>query len=133
MKIQRFVAAAALLSIAGAASAADSRTRSSNLAPDAFTVRGDANAPTTAFGPQPGKKTLQWDAAKGRWGLSLDMSQPVDREVQLRDMQAGAFYRITPSLRIGGAVSLDGATADPRKTAPQEQAPKVRLETAFKF
>jgi hypothetical protein len=54
--------------------------------------------------------------------------------MQFRDVQAGAFYRLTPSLRIGGAVSLGDAPAIPdRSNLPQTQAPRVRFETNFKF
>jgi hypothetical protein len=85
------------------------------------------------WGPQPTHHVLQWQN-KGRWMLQLDMSQPVGRDMELRDIQAGAFYRITPSLRVGGAVSLGDAPATPDHTnLPQTQAPRVRLETNFKF
>jgi hypothetical protein len=86
------------------------------------------------WGVQPVHKSLQWDQ-KGRWGLKLDMIQPVGREMQLRDVQAGAYYRVTPSLRVGGAVSLSGGQVDQpdHNTLPSAQAPQVKLETTFKF
>ena len=77
-------------------------------------------------------RSLQWND-KARWGLKLDLNQPVGRDVQLKDIQAGAFYRLTPSLQVGGAVSLGDSTRLTRDTAPEDQAPRVRLETAFKF
>ncbi len=41
---------------------------------------------------------------------------------------------MTPSLRVGGAVALgEKETPMYKKTEPQEGAPRVRLETAFKF
>ena len=100
-----------------------------------FNVRGDFNPQSAQFSPA-AKSTLQFDATKGRWGLKLDLDQPVDRDMKLEDIRAGAFFKLTPSLRVGGAVSL-GET-DPRfltrKNQPiQEVAPRVRLETAFKF
>lgn len=77
-------------------------------------------------------RSLQWND-KARWGLKLDLNQPVGRDLQLKDIQAGAFYRLTPSLRVGGAVSLGDSAQLTRDTAPQDRAPRVRLETAFKF
>jgi hypothetical protein len=84
------------------------------------------------WGPQPARHSLQWD--KKGWSLSLDMSEPIGRSMQGRDVQAGAYYHITPSLRVGGAVAFGDAPATPdRSNLPQTQAPRVRLETTFKF
>ncbi len=87
------------------------------------------------WGPQPVHHSLEIAAdKKGRIILKLDMSQPVGRDMQARDVQAGAYYRITPSLRIGGAFSLGDAPGAPdRSNLPQTQAPRVRFETNFKF
>jgi hypothetical protein len=78
------------------------------------------------------RKTLQFDAT-GRWGLRLDMDQPANRDTQWKDVQAGAFFRITPSLRIGGSVALTDKMASPDKVTPQDATPRVHLETAFRF
>jgi hypothetical protein len=88
----------------------------------------------TQWGPQPVRHTFQWNPKGRRLYLQLDMSQPVGRDMQLRDVQAGAFYRLSPSLRIGGAVAFGDAPSTPdRSNLPQTQAPRVRLETNFKF
>jgi hypothetical protein len=82
---------------------------------------------------QPIHRSLQWDQ-KGRWGLKLDMNEPAGRVMQLRDVQAGAYYRVTPSLRVGGAVSFSDQPAQlDRSPLPTTQAPQVKLETTFKF
>ncbi|HXQ11311.1 MAG TPA: hypothetical protein VN805_09995, partial [Caulobacteraceae bacterium] len=82
--------------------------------------------------PQPVHHSLQWD--KKRWTLKLEMAEPVGRDIQARDLQAGAYYHITPSLRVGGAVSFGDSPSMPdRSNLPQTQAPRVRLETNFKF
>ena len=68
--------------------------------------------------------------------LRLDMSQPVGRDMQLNDVQAGAYFRLTPTLRVGGAVALGDTpiAPDQRLNLPQQsQAPRVKLETNFKF
>jgi hypothetical protein len=89
-----------------------------------------------AIAPQGISKTLQYDARKGRWGLTVNMDRPSSREMQLNDVQAGAYFRITPSLRIGGAVALgaeENRTPAFKQTEPLPARPRVRLETAFKF
>ena len=77
---------------------------------------------------------MHWDQ-KGHWSLRLEATQqPMGRDLQSHDMQAGAYYHITPSLRVGGAVSFSNAPAQPDRTdLPQDQAPRVKLETSFKF
>ena len=49
-------------------------------------------------------------------------------------MQPGLYYKVTPRLHIGGAVSLaPDPTINPRRVDPQGATPRVRLETTFKF
>ncbi|QUD86636.1 NtrZ family periplasmic regulatory protein [Phenylobacterium montanum] len=85
------------------------------------------------FGLAPIHKSVQWDD-KGHWSLKLDMNTPAGRDMQLRDVQAGAYYHLTPSLHVGGAVSLGDEQVSPDRNLPQtQQAPRVKLETRFKF
>ncbi|MBE7217668.1 MAG: hypothetical protein INR64_04275 [Caulobacteraceae bacterium] len=77
-------------------------------------------------------KTLQLDA-KGRWGVRLDMEQPSGRSSDWKDVEAGAYLRLTPRLRVGGSVGLGDKFADPQRLTPEDTAPRVHLETAFKF
>jgi len=95
-----------------------------------FTVRSEVSA----IAPQGPAKSLKWDARKGRWGLTFNVDQPDARDVQLNDVQAGAYFSVTRSLRVGGAVALgEKETARTRKPDGHAGAPRVRLETAFKF
>jgi hypothetical protein len=96
-----------------------------------FTVRQEAASPIQ---PNAGK-TMKWDARRGRWGLTLNLEQPTVRPSTLNDVQAGAYYRISPSLRVGGAVSLGDQQFQPgvKKPDPVEGQPRVRLETNFRF
>lgn len=103
------------------------------------TVTTELTASTDAFakdqnqwGAQSTRRSLQWDD-KARWGVKLDLNQPAGRDMQLKDIQAGAYYRLSPSLRVGGAVALGDPAQLNRYTVPQDRAPRVRLETAFKF
>lgn len=94
-----------------------------------FSVR---NEPATLA--TQGGKTLKWDTRKGRWGVTLNLEQPASRDMQWNDVEAGAYFRVTPSLRVGGAVALgDESSPTFKKTEPQPVTPRVRLETAFKF
>lgn len=130
-KIQPFkgsalaVAGAFLALGAGSVALADPSSARSD-----FTVRVD-QAATPAGGT-----SLSWDARKGRWGMTLNVESPQTREADWSDVKAGAYFRVSPSLSIGGAVSMGDQAGQPeawRKIAPKQQAPRVRLETAFKF
>ena len=90
------------------------------------------NADSQPWAAPAPRKTLQFDT-KGRWGLRLDMDQLSNRETQWKDVQAGAYFRITPSLRVGGTVALTDKMATPQKVTPQDATPRVHLETAFRF
>jgi len=93
---------------------------------------GSQFANETPWAAQAPRKQLQWDS-KGRWGLRLDMNQPSNREADLKDLQAGAYFRITPSLQVGGSVGFGDRFAQPQRVTPQDAAPRVHLETAFRF
>lgn len=118
------IATAALLGAGvGAAHAAEK--------PMDFTVRQDATSPIQPNASQ----TMKWDARKGRWGITLNLEQPTVRPSTLNDVEAGAYYRITPSLRVGGAVALgeEQLAPGPKKPDAAKGQPRVRLETNFKF
>ncbi|MDB5475671.1 MAG: hypothetical protein JWP49_1182 [Phenylobacterium sp.] len=117
-------AVALLGGAAGVAQAADAPAK-----PVDFTVRPEAVSTVT------GPKALNLDARRGRWGVTLNLQQPDTRPGTLNDIQAGAYYRITPSLRVGGAVALGDQQLAPglQKLTPDAGQPRVRLETQFKF
>lgn len=109
---------------AGSAWAADKPAK-----PVDFTVRSEP----AAAAPNSGR-SVKLDASRGRFGLTLDVQQPDSRAVMPNDVSAGAYFRITPSVRVGGAVSLgeQDLTLQRNAARPADQ-PKVRLETRFKF
>lgn len=96
-------------------------------------VRNDlvAEGANWTVNPAP-SRSVQWNAAS-RWGLKLDMNQPVNRDMDWKDVQAGAYFRLTPQLRVGGSVGLGPKLAAPQKMLPQDAAPRVHVETAFQF
>jgi hypothetical protein len=88
------------------------------------------------LGPQPqaSHQVLQWDARKGRWGLNFDLNQQPNRNADWRDARIGLNYRVAPGLRTGVGVSLGNESPpDVRTFAPEQPAPRVRLETTLKF
>ncbi len=94
----------------------------------------DFSSPNYTPGPITTGRTLEWDSRKGRWGLKLGMEQRTDRLSEWRDVQPGLYYKLTPRLHIGGAVSLaPNPVINQRLIDPQGAAPRVRLETTFKF
>ena len=98
----------------------------------AETQNPNAFIPADAYGAP--HRSLQLDAT-GKWTLRLDMDPPVGEETGgWKDMQAGAFFHITPSVRIGGSVGLGDRQSDAQRILPQDlNGPRVHLETKFKF
>lgn len=120
------IASALTLGVAALGAAAAHAESQGGLVLASNTLSGPSYAPAP-------RSTLEWDARKGRWGLKLGVEQHVG-DVQLKDVQPGVFYRLTPRLHIGGAVSLaPDQVENQRLNDPQMPAPRVRLETTFKF
>lgn len=87
----------------------------------------------STVGRQQPRRGLQWNA-DGRWGLNLDVEQPVGREADWNDVDAAASYRLSPSLRLRGSVGLGESRPDPARPVQTERdQPRVRLETIFRF
>ena len=122
----RFIAAICTLALAGA---------SATLA-HADPLNTDPSKALADHGQWASQSThIEWDAAKSRWGLKLDVQQQAGAFSDWKNVQAGAYFKVTPSLRVGAGVTLSdtitGASGAPINQ-PQT-APKVHLETAFKF
>ncbi|WP_337189325.1 NtrZ family periplasmic regulatory protein [Phenylobacterium sp.] len=119
------LATAMLMSMAaGGAWAAEPASKSVD-----FTVRAE---PTTVA--PSASRAYKLDASKGRFGLTFGMQQPDGRPATPNDVSAGAFFRITPSVRVGGSVALGDQDLTPqRNQARPADQPKVRLESSFKF
>ena len=123
-RISFVIAAAALLSAAGFGASAAEKGKTVD-----FTVKSE---PMTAA-PN-GGRALKWDASKGRFGFTLNIQQPQERPAVANDVQAGAYFRITPTLRVGGSVALGEQELKLLPNAARPAAsPKLTLQTAFKF
>jgi hypothetical protein len=137
MSVRRFAMLVAMTALTGAASGAaqaapataTASAQSAATKPLDFTVHADSS-PIMA-----GTQALKLDAAKGRWGVTLNLQQPDTRQTTLNDIQAGAYYKITPALRVGGAFAFGDQQVipGPKPNTPDTSQPRVQLETKFKF
>lgn len=84
--------------------------------------------------PAQPRRGLRWNE-NGRWGLDFNLNQPVGREADWGDVEAGAYYRLSPRLRVGAAAGLAAPEQDPARAAETDRRaqPRVRLETLFRF
>lgn len=113
------------LSGVGASAYAQSRT------PRADSLVGAQTSGDAAV--RSGRRGLQWND-QGRWGLNLDVDQPVGREADWNDVDASASFRLSPSLRLQGTVGLGERRPDPARPQQSDRdQPRVRLETIFRF
>ncbi|MDQ7811174.1 NtrZ family periplasmic regulatory protein [Brevundimonas sp.] len=122
---------AAGLTLFAAADAASAQAAASRTRAPAVTL-SEAQAARAAASS--GQSRLRF-TERGRWGLDLNLSQPVGRESNLGDVEAGAYYRVNPRLRVGATAGLAEPEADPAR-APQTDrraAPRFRLESIFRF
>ena len=118
--------AASVLFLAG--TAADAAWAQSKTDPGSKSSLSPADS---RWGLSGSKKSLQWND-KGRWDVNVDVDAPVNREPDLKDVEAGAFFRIAPSLKVGGAVRL-GEKTPKERGGSDDLAPRVKLETKFRF
>jgi hypothetical protein len=101
---------------------------------DLFSQHDDFTPQPNQIGPPPPHRSLQFNNRTGRWGVNLDMAQPSDHDVSWRDTRIGLNYGVAPGVRTGVGVSLgEEQTPDGRKLTNDGAAPRVRLETTFKF
>jgi hypothetical protein len=134
MSKARYIAAAAALVLMGSAGMAHAQSAAKSKPAADFRVRGDFNLQDSRLGPGRGDRSVQFDNKTGKWGLKLGLQSPVGREADAKDLEAGAYFKVTPSLRVGGALGLASERDNPvRRNGEKDEAPRVRLETTFKF
>ncbi|MEQ1618845.1 MAG: NtrZ family periplasmic regulatory protein [Terricaulis sp.] len=75
-----------------------------------------------------------------RWGVTVDVreAQRIERLPEggrRGQTSVGAFYQFTPSLRVGGQVSLESPErpGEAEANAAEEPRAGVRVESAFRF
>lgn len=120
--------ALALTGLATEASAQSSRVRA-----PAITL-SEANAAQRSAPATPPRRALRWNE-NGRWGLNFNANEPVGRETEWGDVEAGAYYRLNPRLSVGAAAGLGASQQDPARAPETDRRsqPRIRLESIFKF
>ena len=130
----RFGGIAAAIVLAGAFGFADAVSAQSRSTSSTLSLTEAAAAQRAAATPNTPRRSLRW-VDGGRWGLDFNLSQPVGREADWGDVEAGAYYRLSPRLRLGASAGLATPRTDPAR-APETDSraqPRVRLESIFKF
>jgi hypothetical protein len=135
------IAVAGVVGLFGAVGAAHAQTTTTAPAPKgkaplAADARGAARDAFTLDQSQ-GRQVLELDANK-HWGFKLEMQQPVTRDLKLKDVEAGAYYKFNQTFRLGGAVGLTDknapdAAARIQQKAREQVTPKAKLTAMFKF
>lgn len=95
---------------------------------------------------RPLESRLEWQAEpnyefsvqigqNSRWQLNLDkVTRPGESPLPREEVQAGATFRITPRLSVGGEVRIGAEELDPRtRWENQDVEAGIRLKSAFKF
>lgn len=74
---------------------------------------------------------------RSRWGLTLGVPAQLDRPLaQPGRTSAGAFYQVSPRLRVGGEVTVPqerGFSDKSRDPRAKDEGPGVKVEGAFRF
>ena len=130
MRLSAIIAASVgAVVLSGVAAEASAQTRS--RAPTVTLAEATTAQRSTPVTPRRG---LRWNE-NGRWGLDFNLNQPVGREAEWGDVEAGAYYRLSPRLRVGAAAGLASPEQDPARAPETDRRsqPRVRLETLFRF
>ena len=119
--------AVALLSAAGAAQAQTAVRPAPSIADTAARESFQLN--------QSQQSRLRELNGKSLWGLKLELKQPVTRDMQLKDVEAGAYYKVSPSIRLGGALGVtDAKPATPAAAANKGPVtPRAKIGATLKF
>lgn len=124
--------AAALALVAGSHDAA-AQTRAPSTAQSPVQSPALSQGDTSRAGSTQ-RRALRLDES-GRWGVDFSLSQPWGRDAQWGDVEAGAYYRVTPRLELGASAGLVPAPEDPARPAQDNSRgqARVRLESIFRF
>ena len=78
--------------------------------------------------------SIAWTKGQ-RWSLNIDLkSIDIDSPVAREEMRAGATFRLTPRISVGGEVSVGAQEMDDSTLWEDQQLEAgIRLQSAFKF
>lgn len=103
-----------------------------------FTVSHGPTEAMTGLGPADRASQPAWSLSR-RWGVTVDVhqaerTQPDAPPANGDERTVGAYFQFTPSVRVGGAVSVREADRAPiSPSEPVEPTAGVRIESAFRF
>jgi len=72
-------------------------------------------------------------SAGDKWGFTFGLQNSDGHSFDLDGVRAGAFFDITPRVRVGGALSFTDSDAFFAQGSDREDIPEVKFESAFKF
>jgi hypothetical protein len=133
LKLSTAIIAALVLSGTGVAAQAQQQQAAKKPAGSTSFSSQPTTQAADPLAPAGVRKTLQWDDKTGRWGLRLDSELAPSREGKVKEAEVGAFYRVTPGLRVGGAVGVTNAPNPQPSGETDANQPRVRIESALKF
>ncbi len=132
MKSGRFLAAVGAAVLLGTASIAYAENNTQSTTPPRTNEFGQSDLGQGPWTIPTPKKSYVFDS-KGRWGVKFDVDQPTNRDPEWKDANVGAYFRVTPKFKLSGGVGLGDKFAQPQHLTPEDTAPRVHLEGAFKF
>ena len=98
-----------------------------------FTFGSELDSGVNAWSPRGEPKATIRLNPRSRWGVTFGMQEQSQRPLDRRNggTSAGAFYDLTPKVRVGGQVTLpeNGLNNDELTT----RSPSVKVESAFRF
>ena len=102
---------------------------------DRFTINSTSDRPVAGLAPiEKDQLDFAWRPG-GKWGLTIDLTPRAPNNVLPREeLQAGAYYQVTPRFRFGGGVMLKGdSLGSPDSWKTEQPDAGVRLSSAFSF
>lgn len=104
------------------------------LAPQTLNVVNNFGKDSNAAFIKPTTRSYQY-RVKGRWGVAVDVNQTANHPAGWNDVDAGAFYKLSPSVRVGGLVGYGQKSLGMAPVAqdPNKAQPRVKIETNLRF
>ncbi|MEP7210440.1 MAG: NtrZ family periplasmic regulatory protein [Alphaproteobacteria bacterium] len=102
---------------------------------DRFAISNGSERPVAGLAPiEKDQLDFAWRPG-GKWGLTIDLTTRAQNNVLPREeLQAGAYYQVTPRFRFGGGVMLKGdSIGSPDAWKAEQPDAGVRLSSAFSF
>jgi hypothetical protein len=151
VKVCSLIGCVAAIAFASATPAFARETRSVTSVPPAsqpaqapwyerFTFGSESREGANAWVPRGESPAVVVDS-RSRWGVTFGVSQEPRAALAPRAGQpagqtsAGAFYQVSPKLRVGGAVTLrdEQLNAAQRRGQTRTREPGVKIESAVRF